>query len=177
VFIPKVRDDGAPIPRPHPPSHDGDSLVEESITVEEEHKRNLRCIKERWKNIPDKFKGFEALLESDSEDDETIPSGNDRLVVFFPFTSLTDIARCTRALKHALDHPLLLADSSKMKHRLSGGCQYLRRKVCMFILISSLYFVLTSYLLCSMTTFYSCNMGTSDLPEMYAQSPRVQPED
>ena len=25
--------------------------------------------------------------------------------------------------------------------------------------------------------FYSCNMGTSDLPEMYAQSPKAQPED
>jgi len=74
VYIHKVRDDGAPTPRPHPP-RDGDSVVEESITVEEEYKRNLRCIKERWKNIPDKFKGFEALLESDSEDDETIPSG------------------------------------------------------------------------------------------------------
>jgi len=67
-----VKDDGAPTPRP---PHDGDSVVEESITVEEEYKRNLRRTKEKWKNIPDKFKGFEALLESDSEDDETIPSG------------------------------------------------------------------------------------------------------
>jgi len=25
--------------------------------------------------------------------------------------------------------------------------------------------------------FYSCNMDTSDLPEMYPQSPRVQPKD
>ena len=26
-------------------------------------------------------------------------------------------------------------------------------------------------------TIYSCNMGTSDLPEMYAQSPKKQPKD
>lgn len=46
------------------------------MSVEEEFGRNLKRIKNKWRNIPDKFKGFEALLESDSEgEDDTSPSG------------------------------------------------------------------------------------------------------
>ena len=47
----------------------------------------MKKIKDKWRNIPEKFKGFEALLESDSEEeDDTSPKG--KIVVtstFEPF--------------------------------------------------------------------------------------------
>ena len=57
--------------------HVHEEIDSPELSVEEEFKRNLNRIKSRWKNAPDKFKGFEALLESDSEgDDDNSPSGS-----------------------------------------------------------------------------------------------------
>ena len=128
--------DGEQTSNEQPPVEDQE-LPQQSFTVKEAFQARLTELKLKYRHVPDRYKGYEALLDVGDDPTDNIPKGMFVYNYYFMCVPrrackcilLLDIHGCTRALRYALKHPLVKPDNQTHLHPTTIPTQQTKRKV------------------------------------------------